>query len=288
MILASHGLIASQIQSFVGLLDLYPSAAAAYSVRKLRATYSGSAIRVRRSSDNTEQDIGFANNVLDTSALTTFCSGTNGFVTTWYDQSGNSRNATQTTAANQPQIVSSGSVLLYSGKPTLKFDGSNDYLLTPNFSYGSALSLYYVTQRNGSATGDGYAPEISMRSTISLATDVGAFHYIGPTLKGASFPFFPNFGSYDLTGNYANADKYLINYEQTNSVGFDVYRNNSREGGTTTSGSIPSTTQGFIIAMQTLARFTNNNFSEVIMWNTNQASNRSTINTNINAYYGIY
>ena len=40
------------------LLDLYPSAAAAYSVRKLSNGYSGSAIRVRRSSDNTEQDIG--------------------------------------------------------------------------------------------------------------------------------------------------------------------------------------------------------------------------------------
>ena len=59
MILASHGIIASQIQSFVGLLDLYPSAAAAYSVRKLRAAYTGNAIRVRRSSDNTEQNIGF-------------------------------------------------------------------------------------------------------------------------------------------------------------------------------------------------------------------------------------
>jgi len=44
---------------FVGLLDTYPDAAAAYSLRKLRADYSGSAVRVRRSSDNTEQDIGF-------------------------------------------------------------------------------------------------------------------------------------------------------------------------------------------------------------------------------------
>ena len=41
------------------LLDIYTGAAAAYSVRKLRNAYTGSAIRVRRSSDNTEQDIGF-------------------------------------------------------------------------------------------------------------------------------------------------------------------------------------------------------------------------------------
>ena len=126
MILASHGIIASQIQSFVGLLDLYPSAAAAYSLRKLRAAYTGSAIRVRRSSDNTEQNIGFtALGDLDTSALTTFCSGTNGFVTTWYDQSGNANNAVQTTAANQPQIVSSGSVLTVNSKPCTVFSNAS-------------------------------------------------------------------------------------------------------------------------------------------------------------------
>ena len=41
------------------LLDSYSGAAAAYSLRKLSATWSGSAIRVRRSSDNTEMNIGF-------------------------------------------------------------------------------------------------------------------------------------------------------------------------------------------------------------------------------------
>jgi len=107
------------------LLDLYPNAAAAYSLRKLRNAYSGSAIRVRRASDNAEQDIGFdANNELDTTALTTFCSGTNGFITTWYDQSTIGRNATQTTAIRQPQIVSSGNVTNDGGKPALTFNGS--------------------------------------------------------------------------------------------------------------------------------------------------------------------
>jgi len=41
----------------------------AYSLRKLRSAYTGSAIRVRRSSDSTEQDIGFVNNELDTVSL---------------------------------------------------------------------------------------------------------------------------------------------------------------------------------------------------------------------------
>lgn len=58
--------------AFTGLLDSYPNAAAAYSLRKLRTAYSGSAIRVRRSSDNAEQDISFVGNDLDTTSMLDF------------------------------------------------------------------------------------------------------------------------------------------------------------------------------------------------------------------------
>jgi hypothetical protein len=71
------------------LLDRFAEGlAAAYSLSQLFTTYTGDAIRVRRSSDNAEADIGFDGTDLDTSSLTSFCSGTDGFVTTWYDQSG--------------------------------------------------------------------------------------------------------------------------------------------------------------------------------------------------------
>jgi hypothetical protein len=275
------------------LLDLYPSAAAAYSVRLLRTAYTGSAIRVRRSSDNTEQNIGFtALGNLDESALTTFCSGTNGFVTTWYDQSGNARNATQTTAANQPQIVSSGSVITYNGKPTMTYDGSNDFMRSALFNYSSAMSLVYVTQRVGAATAgnDAYRPDISYATTT--VNDAGAFHYINPTLKGASYPDPTNFGtnSYDGFGNYANGDKYLINFDITNSTGWGVYRNNALEKNVAVATTIPSTSQGFFISYQPSPslRYAYNNFSEVIMWLTNQSANRSAINSEINTYYAIY
>ena len=58
-----------RLYEFDGLLDQYGDAAAAYSLRKLRSGYTGSAIRVRRSSDNTERDMGFYDNDLDTVAL---------------------------------------------------------------------------------------------------------------------------------------------------------------------------------------------------------------------------
>jgi hypothetical protein len=110
------------------LLDTYTGAAAAYSLRKLRTLYTGDAIRVRRSSDNTEQDIGFSNDELDTVSLTAFAGSGDAFVKTWYDQSGNSNDATQTTTSAQPKIVSSGAVITENGKPAVQFDGANDAL----------------------------------------------------------------------------------------------------------------------------------------------------------------
>jgi hypothetical protein len=111
---------------FVGLLDLYPSAAAAYSVRRLSEVYSGSLMEVRRSSDNALQDIGFdANGDLDTTSLLSFVGEGDGFIRTWYDQSGNAYNATQTTTSAQPQIVSSGVISNKNSKPAIDFSGGN-------------------------------------------------------------------------------------------------------------------------------------------------------------------
>jgi hypothetical protein len=107
--------------SFTGLLDLYPNAAVAYSLRRLRSGYTGSAIRVRRSSDSAEQDIGFVSNVLDTASLLTFVGAGDGFVTTWYDQSGLGLNATQTTAGVQPEIVLGGVLWTQNGNPAVRF-----------------------------------------------------------------------------------------------------------------------------------------------------------------------
>ena len=141
---ANSAATAQVAAAFTGLLDTYSGAAAAYSLRLLDSTYSGSAVRVRRASDNTEQDIGFVNNVLDTSSLETFCSGTDGFVTTWYDQSGNANNLTQTAAASQAKIVSSGSTITEGGKPTLEFDGSNDFMDSGSIASSQPVSYFHL------------------------------------------------------------------------------------------------------------------------------------------------
>jgi hypothetical protein len=85
--------------------------------------YFGPAMDVRRSVDNKILTIPFAQSGgIDTNILLTFCSTGNGFVTTWYDQSGYQNNATNSTNANQPQIVSNGVLLVDgSGNATVKW-----------------------------------------------------------------------------------------------------------------------------------------------------------------------
>jgi hypothetical protein len=105
------------------LLDQHDGAAAAYSLRLLRVGYNGPCIRVRRSSDNAEKDIGFSGGTLDTNALTSFVGSNDGYVVRWYDQSGKGRDATQGTQADQARIVSSGSVLSVNGNPFMDNGG---------------------------------------------------------------------------------------------------------------------------------------------------------------------
>jgi surface protein len=106
-------------------LNQFPNASLGLSLDKLNKNYTSSAIKVRRSSDNTELDIGFVNNELDTASLLDFVGSGDGFVSIWYGQSFNGFNAFQTLAANQPKIVSNGSLILDNGNPAIEFDGNS-------------------------------------------------------------------------------------------------------------------------------------------------------------------
>jgi hypothetical protein len=89
------------------LLDkLSGTANAAFSLRRLKASYTGYCIQVIRSSDSTSANIGFTTTgLLDTTTLGTFCYSTTCSVTTWYDQSGNGYNAVTSYAPQMPTIV---------------------------------------------------------------------------------------------------------------------------------------------------------------------------------------
>lgn len=275
MILATHGIVGSQITQFVGLLDLYPSAAAAYSLRKLRTAYTGSAIRVRRASDNTEQDIGFVNNVLDTSTLTTFCIGTNGFVKTWYDQSGNSRDATQTTAANQPQIVSSGSVLLQGTKPTLQFDGTNDFMDASGVTTGNPKSIFIPTKFIS-------LPATEVVIFDSVTTNQALLYKSGSNNISIGFGSFTS-TSYTATTNYI---LYSILHNGSTSNAFVNSTNQILTNANLGTNAFNGLRIGAVRGTANL--FYNGNIPEFIVWGSDQSSNRTAINTNINSFYSIY
>lgn len=281
MILATHGIVGSQIQSFVGLLDTYPNAAAAYSVRKLRTAYTGSAIRVRRSSDNTESDIGFTSlGNLDTTSLTSFCGSGNGFVTTWYDQSGNARNATQSTAANQPQIVSTGSVILQNAKPTL-FTSVGSYRFV-NCSFGVTLSnpqLFHVSLISD-VVYSGYSGH-----WIDLGNNTSVNHFISPSGDSGTYQDVfnnsrPKYGTFNATLN----QQYLECYESVSGT-TTRYLNGTNRGSNNYSLATPT---NLFIGGSDSAFPPYGNIQEVVIYASGNSSNRTAIETNINTYYGIY
>jgi len=260
------------------LLDTYSGAAAAYSLRKLSATYTGSAIRVRRESDNTEQDIGFVDNELDTSALTTFCSGTNGFVMTWYDQSGNGYDASQTTATSQPQIVSSGSVLLENGKAAINFLNSKEFRITvANSFFGlNDISAFLVTRTISNDTGG-----LSQKRDALLAGNFG----IG--VNAGKYQFQTRNGAISSTVDSTNAysTQQIVNVIR-NSSGLYM---NSPETKFTSSAVADLTSSGtWQFGNGSSYGIFNGNIQEKIIYLSDQTSNQSAIQSNINSYYGVY
>jgi hypothetical protein len=146
--------------SFVGPLDAFTAnLAGSWSVaRRLLSSYTGPLLRVRRSSDDNEQDIGFADDgSLDTAALLSFCGAGDGFVRTVYDQSGATRDFGQSTAASQPLIVSGGVVDVNEGEPSMLFDGTNDGLSTTSLP---ALTDWWGYIVVNPLSGGGPAPEV--------------------------------------------------------------------------------------------------------------------------------
>jgi hypothetical protein len=261
------GIIASSRQQAAPLLlDQYPGAAAAYSFRKLRTAYTGNCIQVRRSSDNATQDIGFVNNVIDSTTLLTFCGAGNGFVSIWYDQSGNSKNASQATLANQPQIVSSGVIILINGKPSLQVDTTD------------TLTLSSITT--------------PIRTTFGVikrtANNSNYFIYGG----GISHYHFGNIYYFEIDAGLIQSNAVdntanqiiLSGYNSSPFVGFQ-YKNNvliaSTTSGLTRAGSIDR-----LFSASTF--FSSGYGQEIIIYSSNNSSNLSAINTNINSFYSIY
>jgi hypothetical protein len=162
---------------FKGVLDLiFAIASVAYGLRRLSRFWTGAAIRVMRTSDDAELDIGFIGEDLDVVTLLAFVGLANGEIVIWYDQSGNGRHAVST-AGRRPRIVNAGVLDIANGKPAIRFNGSNT-----SFS-GVSLPLSQLT----------------LSSVLNDVTQAGDIRYAIGT--GSGLPGRGIFSSFQLSSN---------------------------------------------------------------------------------------
>ena len=143
-------------------LDDYTGATAAYSVRKLSSSYSGSCIEAYRVSDGATQDIGFdADGLIDTAAIVAFGGVSEVRVSRWYDQSGNSNDGIEigVTGHDRPTIYTGASIITDNGNPAIRFQRTGSItgtgLRTPSTPWSTAGALeFFMVFRNTGAAGD--------------------------------------------------------------------------------------------------------------------------------------
>jgi len=275
------------------LLDTYTGAAAAYSVRKLDKDYTGYAMRVREDSGDTEADIGFdGSGDLDTAAIATHCGSANGYVVTWYDQSGNANNATQNTATNQPQIYNGTAVITENGKPALDFSNVSQ-LTTPFDTSSSAFDLpqtmILATRYVSPGSFQGYNFMVSGGGSSTF----GKFQMLSRQADGTTTQLRTGTGSGSVaavnTTSFTSTDMYL----QAGIWGSSNMKM-SYNGGTIITGDATNSNDHLttVLALGATSSTISGAFRtpEFIIWPSDQdaAGNLSGINTNINGYFSIY
>ena len=292
------------------LLDDYPNAAAAYSLRKLRTAYTGNCIVVRRSSNNDTLAIGFSGNYLDTAALKTFCASTDCFVRHWYDQSGNGLDARQTTNTRQPTIFTSNALTVASTGDVCMFFNAAQNLVVPNsttsFNFihngttsyvalvgqagiiSNPVANYFFIDNNGGGVG----PAGYYVSYFDAGANNNAMYVLGYLGSGSN-------GYLNIAQNVFNPNQLLLFDEIMDA---DATPASARSNVKFNAGaSITNNTWTGTIGLTNNAGFnmtfgsisTNSSFlrgyiGEILFYSSNQAANRTGIQQNINSFYNVY
>jgi hypothetical protein len=292
------------------LLDTYGSAVAAYGVRLLRTAYTGVAMRIRRDSDDVEADVEFDTNneVSLTSAISNASSGTytdladfvdhtgtptDAYVVSWKDQSGNGRDAVQSTSGGstlQPKIyyaaaatnpsVSAG-LFQVNGKPSLTnqhvgasgggFDEITGVSATQPYTWMLVGSVYPA---RGTGT---YSQSGLPFLTLNNSVGIEAAGFVG----GGSATLTTVLDSSQIVqGIFAAA---------ADSSNIECYgRTNIAEETLTTTSTVSSTSVTYLMNR----RATDTSewiMSEWILWPSDQlASNKAAIRDAVNDYYSIF
>jgi hypothetical protein len=249
------------------LLDTYTGAQVAFGLRKLRSAYAGSCIRVRRSSDNTEQDIGFSGNALDTAAMLSFCGAGDGFIRTWYDQTANGENIGQATSGNQPQIVASGAVITNGSLPIIDFTAASSHRLFGATTYTTAQPHFVF------AVGDVKSNAVNQR-----VYEFGVGNHF--TVRTADYQL-SNGVNLRLSTPTTNRELWGL---FSNSASSQIFRNGTSLG----TGNSGSNALNGVLSISGASSTLDGQVSELIFYPSDQISNRAGIEANINAYHSIY
>ena len=178
----------TEAQYLDALSDTWSKApSAAYSTRKVMSTYSGPAMRLRRSNDNAETDVffdgtGWVSMTSNTGTsgsgvtLSTWVGSNSAYVTRWYDQSGNGSHATEykmygtVTCTGNTTLTGSGTKFtgdLAVGNTLYKADGT---LIGTINTLTSATSI--VLSANGPVISTG--SQFYIRETQPMFINAGA------------------------------------------------------------------------------------------------------------------
>lgn len=262
------------------ILNQYPSDLLAYSLRRLDTAYSGDCIKVRRSSDNAEQDIGFVNNYLDTNSLKTFVGANDGAVVTWYNQASDSFDL-DSLSGNAPRIVIAGDIHYEGNLPAIKYtDTNNERLFTSHILdvwTDSIYSWFTVVKKDNLSNERSYFsfPLITYLDTAQSGDDVvvGGV-YSGRTVILTDQPIHDHglafiYNSVDSTYVYFNNNGPAVGeptFESSQSEPFSVGYPFSSPDNANTAGSV----------------------QELIFWRKDMTADRINIRDAVNTYYTIY
>lgn len=212
--------------AFVGPLDSYTTnlGIACSVARRLLASYTGALIRIRWDGGSAgEANIGYdSSGDLDTAAITSNVGANNAWVTTIYDQDGTPQNVVQTTSAQQPKIVTSGTLHTHEGVPTALFESSRDCFMTTNAAVSGAF--FAISARFDSPVAyEGLLTSSSIYAIIMTDPPTGFF---GNNLPNFNYRYTDgaNEGNntadtsthvYSLTATSSTSDTWLIGTDRT-------------------------------------------------------------------------
>ena len=244
---------------------------------------NGALVEIRRESDDTTKSFySDSNNELSLTSpdvngvtLGTWIGSSDGFVRTWYDQSGNSIDFIQATTSEQPKIITSGAFTLESGKPVMTFDGTDDYF-TATLSAASTNAYHSLANYKALSV-----PTVGSTTIGSEGSNDKRYWYRDTTDSRIR-----NGGASEGVFTYLSSNSLVqIIYDGTTTV--DVYENNSALQTGTISGS-SSTEEIWIGEWASTGRPMNFSLSEFIDWQDDDDTRVSGVKTNQNNYYNIY